>query len=76
VADKRIERMRRNPKDVRPDELDAVMIRAGFTSHQEGSHKVYRRGPGERISVPQRKPHLRQVYVEEALELLGEGGVG
>ena len=44
--DKRIEAMRRNPRTVRPDELDAALIAAGFTvQRQTGSHKIYAYGP-------------------------------
>lgn len=49
--DKRIERMRRNPRNVRPDDLDAALLVAGFSSHQEGSHKTYWRD-GEKLTVP------------------------
>ena len=64
--DKRIERMRRNPTNVRPEDLDAALTAAGFTSHQEGSH----------MTVPQLMP-LKPVYVRQALDVLvddGEGG--
>lgn len=67
--DKRIERMRRNPRNVRPADLDAALLSAGFSSHQEGSHKIYRRN-GEKLTVPQHKPFLKPVYVLAALDLL------
>lgn len=67
--DKRIERTRRNPKNVRPDEMDAILRDAGFTPHQEGSHKTYRRD-GQKLTIPQRKPFLKTVYVLDALDLL------
>jgi hypothetical protein len=70
TKDKRIEAMRRNPKNVRPAELDAVLRGAGFVVRQHGtSHRVYKRG-GAKISVPQRHPYLLRRYVEEALALL------
>ncbi len=68
--DKRIARMRDNPRNVRPDELDAVMRGAGFEARQRGtSHKYYTNGV-RAISVPQRTPHLKPEYVEQALDLL------
>lgn len=67
--DKRIERIRRNPKNVRPDEMDGILRDAGFTAHQEGSHKTYRRD-GQKLTIPQRKPFLKAVYVRDALDLL------
>lgn len=73
VADKRLERIRQNPKNVRPDDLDAVLVAAGFAPRQRGtSHKIYRRGE-QTLSVPQRFPHLLEVYVKKALALLEEG---
>lgn len=62
----------RNPNDVRPEDLDAALIAAGFSSHQEGSHKTYRRD-GEKLTVPQRTPFLKSVYVLTALDLLAVG---
>jgi hypothetical protein len=68
--DKRILAMRRNPKNVRPDQLDAVMRAAGFEVRQEGtSHRVYSLGT-HIISVPQRHPFLLRTYVKEALTLI------
>ena len=68
--DKRIEAMRRNPKTVRPEELDVILLAAGFVVRQHGtSHKLYKRGT-QKISVPQRHPYLLSVYVLEALSLL------
>ena len=67
--DTRLERMRRNPRNVRPDELDVALREAGFTAHQEGSHKTYRHD-GKKLTVPQRKPFLKSMYVKEALDLL------
>ncbi len=70
--DKLIERMRTNPRNVRPDDLDSVLRTAGFTSRQKGSsHKVYTDGV-HALSVPQRHPHLKPEYVEQALDLLDE----
>lgn len=74
--DKQIERMRRNPRNVRPEDLDRVMKGAGFTARQRGSsHKVYTDGIRS-ISVPQHKPHLKPEYVEQALNLLNDQNDG
>jgi predicted RNA binding protein YcfA (HicA-like mRNA interferase family) len=68
--DKRIETMRRNPKNVRPDDLDVVLRATGFSVRQQGtSHRVYVRG-AQRLTVPQRHPFLLPVYVKQALDLL------
>lgn len=75
--DKRIERMQRNPKTVRPDELDAALRGAGFTvERQTGSHKIHNYGPYT-LPVPQHKQYIKEIYVGQALDLLakiaGEG---
>lgn len=68
--DKRIAAMRQNRKNVRPDELDTVLIAAGFAARQQGtSHKVYSHGSYV-LPVPQRKPYLLPIYVTQALTLL------
>jgi predicted RNA binding protein YcfA (HicA-like mRNA interferase family) len=69
--DKRIEAMRRNPRHVRPDELDAVLGHAGFTAHQEGSHKTYRRA-GRKLTVAQHGQFVHPHAVREALRILDE----
>lgn len=69
---KRIAALRRNPKNVRPAELDAVLIAAGFTFRQQGtSHKVYTHG-SHRLIIPQRHPFLLSAYVVDALSLLDQ----
>jgi hypothetical protein len=68
--DKRIEAMSRNPKNVRPDDLDVVLIAAGFSMRQQGtSHRVYVRG-AQQLTVPQRHPFLLPVYVKQALAFI------
>jgi predicted RNA binding protein YcfA (HicA-like mRNA interferase family) len=70
--DKRIAAMRRNPSNVRPDDLDVVLRAAGFTMRQQGtSHKVYTRGE-QQVVVPQHRPFLKAAYLRRALAVLGE----
>lgn len=73
MTDKRLERIRRNPKAVRPEELEAALTAAGFVASQPGtSHCTYRRADGARITVPYRNPHLLDVYVRQALRYLDD----
>lgn len=68
--EKRLEKLRQNPKNVRPDELDAVLTSEGFVvARQKGSHKRYDRGIHQ-LTVPQREPFLLDVYVTQALDML------
>jgi hypothetical protein len=73
--DKRIAAMRRNPKNVRPDDLDVVLRTAGFTMRQQGtSHKVYTRGE-QQVLVPQHRPFLKAASVRQTLAVPGEEAV-
>ena len=66
-ADKLLARFRQNPRNVRPEELENVLLRLGFTKRAgKGSHRVYTQGRFI-LTVPYRKPFLRQRYVKEAL---------
>lgn len=71
-ANKRLDRIRRNIRTVRPDELNGVLEAAGFTWRQEGSHRIYARG-AVTVSIPQHRPFLKPKYVELALAALQNG---
>lgn len=63
--EKRLGKLRQNPKNVRLDELDAGFV----ATRQKGSHKCYDRGVLHLV-VSQREPFLLDVYVKQALDLL------
>lgn len=70
--EKLIQRVRQNPKNVRFDDIDQLLLSLGFEKRQKGSHATYiLKGQG-RITVPFRKPFILPVYVKEILELLDE----
>ncbi len=72
--DKRIAALRRNPHDVHPDDLNAVLSGLGFSWDQDGtSHRTYRL-LGHQLSVPQKKP-LKSIYVKQALKLIDTLGL-
>ncbi|WP_027717671.1 hypothetical protein [Desulfovirgula thermocuniculi] len=71
---KLLEKIKRNPKTVRFDELDLVLRRAGFERSQPGggsSHYVYRKGKFKLV-VPYRQPYVLLAYVKRAIKLLEE----
>lgn len=50
--EKRLAKLRNNPKNVRKDELDEVLQGFGFTpDFTAGSHVTYRHSSGARITV-------------------------
>ncbi len=72
--EKRLEKIRQNPKNVRFDDLDRVLQDQGFERTQPrggSSHYVYVRGE-QVITVPYKRPFVKTVYVKEALKLLDE----
>jgi predicted RNA binding protein YcfA (HicA-like mRNA interferase family) len=70
--EKLIEKLRRNPKNVRFKDIDKLLLSLGFEKRQRGSHATYiLKGQG-RITVPSRKPFILPVYVKEVLKLLDE----
>ena len=72
--DKRIERMRQNPKAVRFEELDLVLLDVGFQRRQEsGNHVVYRLGE-YRFTIPKHRPFVKEIYVKQVLQVLDEIG--
>jgi len=72
--EKRLERIRRNPKSVRFEDLDQLLLDYGFARRQPSggsSHYIYARGD-MRLTIPMNRPHLREVYVKSVLKLLDD----
>jgi predicted RNA binding protein YcfA (HicA-like mRNA interferase family) len=69
--DKRLERLRRNPKNVRFEELDVLLRSLGFEGRQKGSHMTYTNGRHQ-ITVPIHKPFIKPIYIKLVLQLLDE----
>ena len=69
---KLLEKIKNNPRQVRFEELDKILIRSGFTRRQSGggsSHYIYTKGAAMLV-VPYHQPHIKAVYVERAIKLL------
>jgi predicted RNA binding protein YcfA (HicA-like mRNA interferase family) len=70
--EKLLEKIRQNPKNVRFQDIDKLLLSRGFEKRQRGSHATYiLKGQG-RITIPLRKPFILPVYVKEVLKLLDE----
>jgi hypothetical protein len=68
------ERIKNNPKTVRFEELDKLLIKAGFRKRQSGkcySHFVYIKDE-KFIVVPFFKPYIKAIYVERAISLMND----
>ena len=71
--EKRLRKIFQNPKTIPFKELDKVLKDFGFEVRQPGSgssHFVYTKGEIQ-ISVPFRRPFVKEVYVKRVLELIG-----
>jgi len=70
--EKLLERMRRNPRSIRFDEIETLLVSLGFVKRQKGSsHAVFTLGSYQ-VVVPFRKPTIKPVYVQLVLALLDE----
>lgn len=71
---KRLEKIRSNPRNVRFEELDRLLIAYGFQRRQPrsgSSHYIYVR-ESLRITIPMNRPHLKEIYVKQVVKLLEE----
>lgn len=71
-AEKLLQKFRNNPKAVAFDDLDKVLLQLGFMRRQPksgSSHYVYTY-KAHRLTVPYKRPHVKEVYVKQVLELL------
>ncbi len=69
--EKALKKVKQNPKNVRPEELERLLIRFGFEKRSgKGSHVIYKRKGFRPITVPYRKPFLKPYYVKLALQII------
>lgn len=69
---KLLEKINNNPRQVRFEELDKILLHYGFSKRQPrsgSSHYTYKLGKF-RLTVPFKQPHIGAAYVELALEAL------
>ena len=70
--EKLLKKIKNNPRAVRFEELDKILMRAGFSRRQSrkgSNHYIYSKG-SKRLSVPFDEPHIKACYVELAIDLL------
>ncbi|AGL00421.1 type II toxin-antitoxin system HicA family toxin [Desulfoscipio gibsoniae] len=70
--EKLLEKIKNNPRHVRFEELDKILIREGFKRRQPrkgSSHYIYRKG-NKSISIPHNEPHIKSQYVKEVISAL------
>ena len=68
-ADKRLQKMRQNPRDWRIEDIQSVADSLGIEwLHDGGSHVIFRSPYGEHVSIPARRP-IKPVYITQFLAL-------
>ena len=66
--DKLIEKMKRQPNGIRPEEAERVLIHYNYEPvRQKGSHKHYLNNSGDLITIKIETP-LKAVYVKDILK--------
>ena len=71
---KALQKVKNNPKVVSFNDLNGLLTGYGFTCrtpHSGSSHQIYTLGRHQ-ISVPYRRPYVKEVYVRHVLEILAQ----
>ena len=72
-VEKLVEKMKRQPNGIRPEEAEKVLKAYGYEPvRQKGSHKQYlNKETGELTKIKQENP-IKKVYVVDILNRIGE----
>ena len=71
--EKLIEKMKNQPNGITIEEVSKVLAEKGYSfARQKGSHCHYINKTGDVITIVQRKPTIKKVYVVEVLDRIGE----
>jgi hypothetical protein len=71
---KLLQKIKNNPKVVSFNDLDGLLTSYGFarrTPRSGSSHHIYTWGRHQ-VSVPYRRPYVKEVYVRHVLEILAQ----
>ncbi len=69
-ADKKLLKMRNNPRDWRIEDLQSLAASLNIECfHDGGSHVIFRSPYGEHLSVPARRP-IKPIYISKFLTLI------
>ena len=68
--DKRLQRMRQNPRDWRIEEIQSIATALGIEwLHDGGSHVIFRSPCGAHLSIPAHRP-IKPIYITKFLALV------
>jgi len=73
--EKALLRLRQNPKHVRYEEIEFILLHLGFEKRQVSTnHAIFRIKNQMPISIPKRKPFIKPTYVKIVLHRLEKMG--
>ena len=73
--EKLLQRIRNNPKTVRFEELEKILIRYGYVGKvPKGgfSHWTYRKKGKPPLTIPKKEPYVKETYVKLVIQALEE----
>ncbi len=68
--EKLLQRIRNNPKTVKFDELESILLKNGYTCRTPGggsSHYTYTKPGRFPITIPKKRPYVKEIYVKIVL---------
>ncbi|NPV42704.1 MAG: toxin HicA [Firmicutes bacterium] len=74
--EKLLERIKSNPRTVKFEEMDNILVNIGFERRQPrggSSHYTYSL-EDKIITIPYKRPYIKVVYVKKAIKILEELG--
>jgi len=68
---KLLDKMRRNPRNIRFEELENLLLAYGFEKRAgKGSHAIYKIRGKRPLTIPRKRPFLKPIYVKLALQMI------
>ena len=70
--EKLLERIKNNPKTVRFEEIEKILLRYGFKESQSGkgsSHYIFKKGK-MRFTIPRHGQFVKEIYILQVIEAL------
>lgn len=72
--EKLLQRIKNNPKTVRFEELDKILVNAEYERTQPrggSSHYTYKKPGSRSLTIPRQIPYVKECYVRDVLEEMG-----
>lgn len=69
---KLLERIQKNPTNVRFEDLDRLLLGYGYSRRSaSGSHRIYSKQGCSPITIPEHRP-VKEIYVKQVLRMIEE----